>query len=179
MRQIAPLVLLIIAIVGSIFYTKPLYGDIVKLRADKAQYDEALANAALLDTKLTELINTKNSFSGEDLTRLESMVPHHIDTVRLVIEINEIAKKYSTGIKAIRLTNTAAVQSAKKDNKILANNAVTIGYTVFMPYDSLTDFIKDIESNLRLADVVGLSFTSDDAKSSYTFSMTLKTYWTK
>jgi len=180
MRQIVPLLLLIIAILGSIFYTKPLYADIMKLRADRAQYNEALANAQLLDDRLTKLINDKNSFSSDDLARLRAMVPDNIDTVRLAIEINEIAKKYSSGIKSISLTNTADMQSAsKKTSKAIANNAVTIGFSVGMSYDSFIDFTRDIESNLRIADVVGVSFTPDDTKFIYTFNVTIKTYWSK
>ncbi len=179
MRQLAPLILIVLAIAGSFFYTKPLYANIQRLLADKAQYEDALEKARELDVEITKLNNIKNSFSGEDLDRLHVMIPQNIDTIRLVIEINEIAKKYSTGVKSIRITNTADLQSTTKTPQKQNDNAFALSFSIATSYDRFTDFLKDLESNLRLADVTGLTFSPNDTDSLYTFNLTIKTYWAK
>ena len=79
---------LIIASIGLIFagsiffaYTKPSYANVGLLKAQIAQYDEALQKAAQLDQLKQDLLSKYNSFNPEDIDRLQLLLPDHADNI--------------------------------------------------------------------------------------------------
>jgi Tfp pilus assembly protein PilO len=178
MKALTPIILFIVAIVGFFYYIKPGYATIQQLQAQNMQYDVALEKAEEFTRKRDELNDQLNQFKKIDIERLERMIPDNIDSTRLIIEVDQIAKKYASGITGIRVDDGQSSGTAAPTS--LPYNVVTIGFAIKTTYQDFNDFLKDIETNLRLSDASVVSFTPGaDGSEVHTFNMTIKTYWLK
>ena len=175
MRQFFPLILFVIAVLGTFFYTKPLYSDVQVALSERASYLSAIADAQKLDQKIADLNTIKNNFAPADLDRLNKMLPEKVDNVRLVIEINQIAKKYSPGVTNIHI-GTPAISAPQAGGAVATSTAVDLSFSVTTSYTQFLNFLQDLQSNLRITDVTTLSFTPVDTGAAYTFNMSIKTY---
>lgn len=159
-------------------YTYPQYE---KLRADLLTYqkiNEANAKAAALRVIRGRLTDDKNKISGEDMEKLERMLPDSVENVSLILEINNIAKQYGMSIKGTSIAESSARSSASVGPDSQMYGAITLAFSVTTNYDNFQTFLKALEDNNRLVDVTGLTFSAakDD---NYDFSVTIKTYWLK
>lgn len=172
-----PILLIVVAGIAGLFLIRPLYADVEQLSTENAAYSVALENGKAFDDKLDVLIGKKSQFSPDELDHLEKMIPGKIDNVRLVVEINELARKFGTGIKNVKITD--AKPDSPDDQNIDPYGSVALGFSVTIPYAQFTQFLKALESNLRLADVTTLSFKPNDLSNTYDFNVTVRTYWLK
>ncbi|MEI8339191.1 MAG: hypothetical protein WCF94_00830 [bacterium] len=114
---------------------------------------------------------------------LSKMLPQSVDNVNLIVEIENLAKKYSVGsLKNISIGGAKATGGATDKPVINSEekeyNSIAIGFTITTSYSQFVSFLKDMESNLRLVDVEKLSFNTNDA-GLYDFSLVIRTYWLK
>ncbi len=179
MKLIVPLILIISAIIGGYLVIIPLYGEVQVLSADTVQYKAAIKKGEEFNELISKLIAQRQDLPDEDVDRLVKMIPDNVDNVRLIIEIDEIAKKYSTGIRNIRVGDSKQTSTDRTKRVDNSSGAITLGFGVQMPYEKFALFLKDLESNLRLADITALSFIPTDIGNSYDFNLTLRTYWLK
>src|SRR3989338_6229066 len=105
-RLLLPLIAIVGAVViffgptrSSLEATEPL----IDRRTD---LQEALENAKKIQTVRETLQERYASFSQTDLTRLQKMVPSHVDNVRLVIDVNGMASTYGMSLKDIEIGQT-------------------------------------------------------------------------
>jgi hypothetical protein len=187
MNLIVPL-FLIIASVGIFYgYTDPNYRgengstpNVVKLMNERKQYLEALSKSDEFIKETNRLTLINNSLSYTDLDRLKKILPDHIDNVRLIIDIDNIASRHGLHIKGIKIDNDAG--SAPSDATLGPDNkpygSIMFSFNITAPYDRFRSFIKDLEESLRIADIVGVSFTATDS-GDYDYGVKLKTYWIK
>jgi len=119
------------------------------------------------------------------------MLPDNVDNVRLVLDMDGIASRYG-----IRIQNVAIEeQNAKGDGSgtVLNGGAstgrpyqdLTLRFEVVSTYDQFVLLLRDLESSLRIVDLVTLSVnsrsgsvvTGDTSEPLYTFGISLRTYW--
>lgn len=184
--------ILTIAAIGLFYsYISPTYGEITDLRAEKAEYDEALNNSQKVQDARDELLGKYNSFAPDDLKRLEKLLPNYVDNIRLIIEIDSIASRYNMILKDVQVSVPAAPAGVSgTPNGILPGEdslpygTTELSFSVVGPYETYRSFIKDLEKSLRIIDITGVSFTADkEAKDAsydvFTFKTSLQTYWLK
>lgn len=187
MNIITPLILIIIS-VGSFFaYTDKIYRgentnggqpNIKSLLAEDEQYQTALDNTNDLIKKRDGLVDRMNTFSPENITKLESLLPDNIDNIQLIIDMSNIAERHGLVLKGAKLDSNMKTDS----NKLGADNSkygtVGISFSVTASYDNFQNFLKDLERSLRLVEISDLSVSSNP-NGLYEFSVGLKTYWLK
>lgn len=183
MRNIIP-IMLIIASLGAFFgYISPRYQVIKELESQKVSRDETLTKSRQLQTLRDDLLKRLNTFSGQNLTRLEKMLPDNIDNVRLIIDISALAAQRGVVVKNVKnLSAESIAESAKKETVTDKNSkygSVVLDMTVTATYDNFIAFLRDLEKSLRLVDVVSLNFNATDVAGTYDFNIGLKTYWLK
>ncbi len=187
-------IFLLIASVGIFLgYVNPTYGgvtgatvledkSIAELKVQRDEYADALEKTREIEQVRTGLLEKYNHIPLEDRERLERLLPDHIDSVRFIIEVNNVASKYGMTLKNIGLTDSDA---SKKG--ITVTTAGTIGpqeqhfkpvglkFNVSGSYDNFRAFLKDLELNLRLVDVVAVTFNAgkEDLPD---YSVTVSTY---
>lgn len=208
---------LIIAIVGVVvsgvmffLYTKPTYDNALVLRANIAQSDAALDKAAELQKLRQTLLSRFNTFDPADLDRLQKLLPDHVDNVRLILDLDNLAESGGLALQNVDVSS-AQKQTAKSQTALGAIGAsnqkydsLTLTFSTIATYPDFVKFLGDLESSLRIVDLVSLSVSSAGGASAvaantsnafptfnarnsassrteplYTYNMTLRTYWLK
>ncbi|MAZ67614.1 hypothetical protein CL652_02490 [bacterium] len=183
------------AIMVFALYVRPTYDTVQQNRTKVARFDEALAKTREIQELKNSLLSRYNLFAGANLDRLQKMLPDHVDNVRLVLDMDGIAARYG-----IRIQNVA-VQESGKDRGASSGTVLNGGVTQNRPYQSLTlqfevvstydEFVlllRDLESSLRIVDLVTLSVRPRPGNRAnlegnavseplYTFGVSLRTYW--
>lgn|SRR3989344_1643678 len=178
MRTLLP----IIAIIGAvaIFFgpTKGALNATEPLTQKRTELEEALDNAKRIQTVRETLQERYNSFSSTDLARLQKMVPSHVDNVRLVIDINGMAKAYGMSLKDIEIGQTLDPIENPAAGTIIGDGPeyLDVRFGVTGSYESLKLFLSDLGRSLRIVDITDLTFTARDVDL-YDFSIALRTYW--
>ncbi len=191
MNKIIFQVILIIISVG-LFFTviDPMYRSadpakpgIETIKKEIADYDVAIDNSDKFVREKNKLLEEKNNLNQDDRNRLERLLPDSIDNIRLVIGINDIARPYGLVLKSLRFsgnTSKGGEDSGEEREIAIGGNevigSVTLGFSVSAKYEVFKQFLKSLESSLRLADVTNVSVRSG-AGDVYDYDITIKTYW--
>lgn len=181
MNKNATAIILIVLALGIYFtYTRGKLDEIRAVREVNNQYQEAIDNSAKLVKVRDNVLQAYNSISETDRDRLNKLVPDNVDNVRLIIDVkDDIAARHGLALKSIKTdspeTQTGGQQSAGGNDKY---GVVKLSFSVTTTYDNFVNFLKDIESSLRIMDVSHLSVSAGD-QGTYDFSVELKTYWLK
>lgn len=199
MRFLFPLSCIIIALVIFFSFVDPLYGDIKNLKKDVATYNLALSNSTELQKVRDSLVETYKNIKPEDKKRLENFLPNTVNNIRFILEIEQIANMHSMPIKNIKFepaekqgdtkTNTSGTVIAVNDPLTLKPyGTFPIEFTTEGKYEIFTQFIRDIERNLRLVDIKSISFNIPAIPEKtlptfdpnlYTYTLKVETYWLK
>jgi len=179
---------LLIASVGIFFgYINPTYGavtnmedikkrSIQELIQERDRYSDALNKTREIEHARTGLLERYNHIPLEDRERLEKLLPDHIDSVRLIIDVNNVASRYGMTLKNINLTGTEDVATAPGAIGPREQQYKSIGlrFSVVGTYDEFRSFMKDLERSLRLADATDIRFLARESE--YDFSVIISTY---
>jgi len=176
-RFLFPSILLAITALLFWAYIDPQYQTVKTLRAESQSYEAALASFREIQSVRDELTSRYNTFSPDDVTRLERLLPDTVDNVRLVLDINNIAGRYGLVIKNVRLSSLA-----KDPNKLGPENqeygTLVLQFSVTASYSNFVAFTKDLEDSLRVVDVSGISFKTGESQLA-DYDVAVQTYWLK
>jgi Tfp pilus assembly protein PilO len=183
---------LAIASLGIFFgYISPTYGgtstsgvlkdkSVRELREEIANYDDALSKAHDIEERLSGLLSVYNSITSANKEKLLKLLPDHIDSVRLIIDINNIASRHGLTLQNITLADdTSKSSKGPLGPSTEKYSKVTLRFGVSGSYESFRSFLEDVERNLRLVDVDTIGFASkwsEGSKSEYDFGVVLATY---
>jgi Tfp pilus assembly protein PilO len=186
-RNITAIILIILAAGIYFTVTQSMWDGAKQVKAVNDQYLSAIANAARLVSVRDKVLQDYNNIAQADRDRLDKMLPSTVDNIRLIIDLNNIAVQHSLNLKGIRAVANASASSgsaastptlAKGSSGISAPtlDTVDITFSVTAPYQQFLSFLQDLEADLRIMDIKHLSVgVADDG--SYTFNVTMKTYW--
>lgn len=175
-------VIFILAALGLTFgYTNPTYRgvtgntDIAKesikeLVGEKAQYEAALQRTREIEEVRNGLLTKYNLITEFDRANLDKMVPDNIDSVRLVIDVNNIAASYNMSLRDIVISEPP-VSTTRKDGSVAIARPtiysyINLGFSVTGTYSNLVSFLSDLEKDLRLNDIDSLNIGEPDETSS-------------
>ena len=177
MNSNTPIILILLSI--GLFYT--FTGD----KYEEAKGRQALANeySGILDniSDIAELRDTLElqyeALPADDIERINKILPENNDTVRLALDLDDIAARHGIALKTIN-TNTGSDSISQTISLPDENSSgkVTVNLKFVASYNDFLDFMADLESNLRLMDIKSLSFRSDD-KGLYDYDVSFTTYW--
>ncbi len=166
----------------------PVDPGIKKIKEEVARYDEAINKSEELVREKNKLLASKNAMSEEDRNRLERLLPDSIDNIRLVIDINNIARPYGIVLKGLRFTGDKPSASSGETKSNVSNRreiaiggnettgSVTLGFSVTARYQTFKEFLHDLENSLRLVDVTSVAVKNSN-QDFYDFDVAIKTYW--
>lgn len=196
MKFIFPILFILISIIIFIFGVNPIYNEVSVLKADIVTYNTALDNSTNLQKTEDSLIKSYNEISQSDKDRLSSFLPDSVNNIQFILELERIANLHNMPIKDIKFeaksnNNTSAnpnvvVSSVSTDNR--PYGVFPIEFMTEGNYDSFILFIKDLEFNLRVADIKSISFNVPDPSSKlvadfnpniYRYLVKVETYWLK
>lgn len=181
MRFIIPAILIAVAIGLFTVWTNPTYQGTKALQAQVAQYDEALDKAQELRKLRDELLNRRNTFSTEDMQKLQRMLPDNVDNIRLIIEINNIAAKHGLALQSVELGELSDSRTARTEFAVGSSGdpvgSVDVSFAVNASYEQFQAFLLDLEHSLRIVDVQTVEFDASDKAPSTNYGLKIRTYW--
>lgn len=188
-------VILIVLAVGIYFtFTRAKIDELKVLAAANKEYQVAIDNAEKLIQLRDEVLKSYNEISEGDKDRLNKIVPDHVDNVHLIIDVkDDIAARHGLFLRNLKTSSTAsaAAEAAGRPGGLNETGGgaapsaggdkygvVTLSFNVTATYDQFMNFLKDLESSLRILDISKLTLTGNQ-QGTYDFSIELKTYWLK
>lgn len=192
------LILLFLASVGLfVVVVDPLHRENQILIKEQEKLNEALEKVRELQAVKEELEEKVKSVSAEDLERLHRLLPSHVDNVRLILNIDQIANRYGLTIRSLEFmaqddsprgaevietaqgvfARPVADESARVVSVDEASlQSLMFQFTVSSSYGQFLAFLRDLEKSLRLIDIIGIKFLADD-EDLYDFEVKIATYW--
>lgn len=169
-KSLTPTLSILAALILFFLFTKPQYAEIQMTLNEIGQYEAAIEDYknynATLETRLAE----KNAVQTADRVRLDTLVPQVIDVPRTLIEIEDIARKNQMLFG--NLTIVDSTTSGGSSETLIQNPDGTYGssetpsreyirkrisFEVIGTYGQFKSFLRMIESNLTLMEVVEMS----------------------
>jgi Tfp pilus assembly protein PilO len=191
-RFLLPIILVGASIAIFLVFVSPFYAEISDLKAQIASYDQALSNSKALENERDKLTQKFNSITTTDLERIKKLLPENVDNIRLILEIEKIASPFGMALRDVRYNPTEKKDDASTgiQSNVSASSQKEYGvwdleFATAGTYSNFLNFIKALESNLRIVDISSIEFSSDSAtgtagqSSSYKYSFKIKTYWLK
>ena len=192
-KLILTIILLVISLGLTLSFTRSEYSKYRTVKAEAESYEAALEQAVELSNLRERLLADLNEIDINDRNRLEKFLPRSIDTVRLTIEISNIARNAGVEVNEFSFTEntnpenevslddsfeleevTPAVGSASQSG---ANySLVDMNLVVSGTYDDFKAFVNNIEENLRLTDIQSFA-VSEGENGENSYSIVLRTYW--
>jgi hypothetical protein len=157
--------LLTLSVAIIFLFIKPAFTEIKTIQDDLLVYSDAVAKAEDYNKQLQQLLATRDSFSANDLTKLERFIPSAIDTLVIMHEIESIFA--SNNIKVSSLSATEQLESA---SEVYAEGEVplespepsvtTQDFVVAFTgnYDALKRMLGALEANVRLLEVIAVQY---------------------
>jgi hypothetical protein len=196
MKIILPILLILISIVVFIFGVNPWYKDVTALKADILVYNKALSSSTELQKTEDSLITSYNEIKQVDKDRLSNFLPNSVNNIQFILEIERIASLHNMPVKNIKFESVKKDATPTNANTIISEDTAAqkeygvfpIEFTTEGTYASFLPFLKDLEYNLRLADVKSVSFTVPDQSikavagvdpNVYQYILKVETYWLK
>ncbi|MEX0672478.1 MAG: type 4a pilus biogenesis protein PilO [Candidatus Paceibacterota bacterium] len=178
MKQIIAAGTLVVALIAAYVYVWPAYQEVEATQAELDEHDLALEKIgefkSLRDTYLAQY----NDLPEEQVQRMETLLPNVADRLRLVMNIDAFATEFGVEITGIEVAEPED-RSGRSDEQ--QNNdpyeTIEVSFAFEDNYNSLIAFLEGLESRLRLLDVTSIKVdTNTDGPTSYSYSVTLRTY---
>ncbi len=208
-KNFTALILIVLAIGIYFTFTNTKIEELKAVRSVNADYEKAIRDSEKLIEARDKVVKELQAIPPQDLERLNRIVPDNVDNVRLIIDVKDnIAAAHGLALKDIKtsspevqkqtggvvvappvsntgpgvglIAGTKQVGSTQQD--LGKYGMVNLSFTVTTTYAKFKDFLRDMESSLRIMDVskLTISTNSDTAKTgSYDFKVEVKTYWIK
>lgn len=169
---------LILASIGLFFgYIDPTYTDVQAKQEQKSELETALKNSAEFKAQKDLSLQKFNSIDESEKQKLSKFLPDHIDNIRLIIDIDEMAKTYGMRIRNFKTDTNEKQDVIGKDNA--PYGTLTLSFSTTASYNTFLAFLRDLEHSLRVIDVAAVQFASSDTNQLYDYNITVKTYWLK
>lgn len=179
MRILFPILLIGAAVAIFFGYTNNRWHEVQAKKIQSDKIVQAQKNADILRRQRDDLTEKFKSISPDDITKLSKMLPDSVENVGLIIEMDKIAFKDGMGhIKSPQINQGSVSKSGTKGVDSTKYGSLSMSFNVTGTYDQFKAFLKDLETYVRILDVVGISFTSTK-EGRYTYNLTFQTYWLK
>ncbi|HNW71539.1 MAG TPA: hypothetical protein PKZ36_02430 [Candidatus Paceibacterota bacterium] len=199
-RYFIPIILIGASVAGFVTFTNPTLKSISTLKNEISSYNEALTNAKALEGERDKLTKKYNSVDTANLSRLQKLLPDSVDNIRLILEIEKLASPYGMVLKDVKYESASKKDEAKSTTNqglqvsegLMKDDGKQYGtweleFSTKGTYQNFVNFVKDIESNLRIVDISSVKFSSDSdltlgktqPTDSYKYEFKIKTYWLK
>jgi hypothetical protein len=176
-----PTILVIAAVGLFVVYTNPTYQATHTLQAQASAYDDALTKSQQLRAIRDQLLSKRNTFSADDVQKLQEVLPDNVDNIRFIIDVNNIAARHNISLSDVQLGTIGG--TAQTDQSVAAASSggavgsVDIGFTINASYSDMLAFLGDLEHSVRLIDVEKLSFTAPSSGTTTNYTFVVRTYW--
>lgn len=155
-----------------------MYGSLKSISETAEGYRSALANIDEINESRDRLLVNYNSISKAEVERLTKVLPSNVDTVRLALDLDNIAGRYGITIEDVaidKVSSQNATQVVLPDHS-LPYEKTPVSISFVSNYQNFKRFLQDLERSLRIMDVKEIHFLVTDA-GLYEHNVLIDTYW--
>lgn len=177
MKNTTSIILLLLSIGLFYTFTSPYYDRVTELRASAEDYQNVLNNISRIGETRDQLLVDYEQIPKAEIERLGTVLPDHVDTVRMAQELDTISSRYGISLKNVRIDPRGAQSSLP----VLPEyekpyDKVTLSFTFIADYANFRRFLDDLEKSLRIMDVKSLAFTNSESELTE-YQASIDTYW--
>jgi thiamine monophosphate kinase len=182
-KILVPLALLISSVGLYFSYISPTYDSLVLHKAIKERLVTAGKNYDEFQIKRETLANQSRGMATRDVERLQKIMPDVVDTVRTIIDIDNLARVNNIRIEEFSLPTPSAdagveVDPTAPEQQGFVGEEFAISSTG--GYQNFKNFLTGLESSLMLMTVTKLGVdASEEAETpagEYTYQLAFTTY---
>ncbi len=167
---------------GVIFFTesKNYFPEIKVLRKQVSSYNETINTAKKVRISIDKTLGIYNSISQDNVDRINKMVPSGSESMKLVVQIDDMMRKSGLTLLSIDSKDTINNKpvSIGKKNESKTAGSVFLSMKAKGSYESFHSFVEKLEKNLRLADVNSVKI-NPAGQDDYFFFIEAVSYWRK
>lgn len=189
--------LLLGALLISIFYLKPAWDQFRQIRAETDHVRELSAEFDDLIQDRDALIAKLNLVSKDDLKKLEALIPQGPQSLEYLIALQQLAQDNGVGLAFTKaditppagVASTATAQQSRALNPAETSKPkktvrdLPVGIQISGSYEILKTFLGHLEHFGRLTEIPNLTFSASSGSGSqtqggaFTFAVSLTTYY--
>jgi len=144
------------------------------LEKSRDEFELVRAHGENLRETKAELISRFNSIPSEEVDRLRQFLPDTVDNVRLLVDVDAIAKRKQIVISNISIDTEEATAEEEEVGEI---GKVSISFTFISEYNVMKEILAELEQSLRVVDVRAIEVSVAPESSSFATTLTIDTYW--
>lgn len=152
-------------------YVRPIWGTIAERRVEIATVEDAISKTQDVIRLRDELVSKYNAVSQSDIERVRSFLPAGSDVTGMLMDVDVLTK--AAGVK---LTSIGFQEKAGGATPVAGLETLALSINVSGSYEAFQVFLDALERNLRLMDVVDISFGGGE-KDDYQFTLRVRTYY--
>lgn len=208
MRNLFPIIFIIISIAIFFVVVNPMYAKSKQLKNDVLVYNTALTNATKLQKTRDELVKNYHTVTDSDKSKLDHFLPNTVDNIQLILQIQNIATAHGLTLKNIKFDSVLDSQKGADDQNQAAPSGQSsaansnsqygtfnLSFSLDAKYEDFISFLEDLETNIRLVNIKNISFnvplpTEKGAAKSptgeapvdpsvFTYTLKVETFWLK
>ena len=180
MKGYSSIVLIVIAVGVFFTFIDPQYKEVQALLETKEENNVLMQKAEDLSRKRQELTDKYNAISAGDRERLNKVLPETVDNVRLILDIDNIARR--SGILVRNISVDGGINTESTDNRVIDRTGKNYGviglsFSFSTNYTTMKRFMAELENSLRIVDIKSFEVSASDTGDVYSYNVSLDTYW--
>jgi len=198
-KLVLPIAMIIIGVISVFWYSWPAYQETNEINSDIEEFETALDQVNEIQQIRDNLLGQYNEIPESNLYVVDRILPNELNTVRMLIELDQIAISSGLSVSDISFSNrsdqvTDISQGDQPVGPQTPYESAELSFSVSGSYDDALAFIRNIERSTRLIDILELSISNQSEEEqegqtvapseqtaplgdNISFSITGKTYW--
>ena len=182
MKNLIPVVFIILSILGFYYLIRPIYDRIPVLNQEISQYKIAVEKAKELSDLVVELGQKYSAISVDRLAKLDKIIPSNPDNMHLAADISAVAGRSAVTVKSLNVADKKSATIPESSGNIdtasqIPYKETAIDISFLSSYQNFLGFLKNLESSLRVMDINSISVASSD-KEIYEYRVSITAYST-
>ncbi len=154
----------------------PKRSVIEDLEKSRDEFEVVRGHGQKLQETKNQLIDRFKGVSPEEIERLRQFLPDTVDNVRLLVDIDAIAKRKRLTITNIDINTEEATQEQESEDQG-GIGKVSLTFTFVSSYDAMKDILAELERSLRVVDVRKVEVATGADPNTFATTLTIDTYW--
>lgn len=172
--SLIPFLVFLVSVAVGFIVVWPEWKMVNELKGERVLQEGSLEDIKDTIANINELSN-KYDKSEEDINKLAIAIPPTPQIPELLIQVEELVKKNGLILGNIDFSVEGAKGEGLSQDEV---GIIAINVSVEGTYAGLKNILNDIEKNIRLMDVVSVSFSKIDKETGFSsYSISLKTYY--
>ncbi len=167
------------AIVVFFTWTQPMLDSVKGLSEQKEILNEKLSSLKEIEKERENILDSYNSVGDTNREKVGKILPSSMKEMDLIVELENMAANSGVALKDVNISDAGKEQKSTggaKTGEAFYPNEIGLIIKASGPYQSFKEFLKSIETNLRIIDIESLDFISGDVDS-YEYNLKIKSYW--